>query len=1361
MHWLSLFFLLASWKVSLAQELQFKVKPIDTEEGLLSNFNTDLLSDQHGFLWISSNYGLTQYNGSSTVHFQMKDGLQSNEIYRLYDDSDSILWIQHLFSQKIDLLNPSTNHIQTFEDYFGATVPFSAQQIAYIFRGQDKSIYIKTRAGDYYHYLGHKKWQHLWSSTSDLSVSVHYVNQNKQGLWVQEKDSCYWINKKGYTLDSYYVGDSIQVLGEYQEDLILYQIQALGIQFYKLSPQNSSLQVLKQPITLSAIQNINILLNHNERSIHFWNTKYNILCFSAFTESHLFQLSEIPSFLPFQEQLSLPPYFKSFAHLKNTHHQQQIINMGEPIAIIHLSYNHFQTYPKSKTTANHSTRGIVVAPSGDLYVQSYSKGYACWRKPANSSTITPLPLLQESAGLSSLLSKDGKTIIMGTENAQIVSYNPITQESKTYYSCEGVLPVFVMWAFWAVHEEENGQIWIGSRDGIHLLDSSKNCIVPFEHYNDYLQLSKSIIWEFYENEKGIWVASNSGLYLIDKTKGVVAHYHSKAEAPFYLPSDNISFIYEDQQHNFWLASQGDGLLHLDNSTGKYQQWTTEEGLSNNRIHSIYADAYNNLWMSSDYGLMSMNLANQKVTTFLPDDGLPHEEFNRKSHYQDQEGYLYFGGLRGITKFHPKYFHQASQQANNAPFKLINCSKWDNKKNQQIDITQQVLTSHQVELYPNDIFLTLEYALMDFKDPKNHQYSYKIEGYTNDWIITSNNTIRLSNLPPGEYTLTIRARGKSSVWQENALHILIKSYTVFYKTTWFLVLCLCLIVGSLVFYYYWRINQLNKKKELLEQAVKKRTLQIKKDKETIEQQAQHLKELDTSKNNFFVNISHELRTPLTLISTPLQQLLEQAILKNNLDKHAFQTLQIAYQNSQKLQTLVNEILLLSKLETHEIKVTPSSIALLPFLQQTYASFESKAISQGNLYELEVSKELDTIILIDWKKLEHILYNLLSNAFKFASGQSIVLRASLEKEQQLLIEVEDAGHGIPAEDLPHIFDRYYQAKNSLALEQGGTGIGLALSYEFAQLLGGSLSVVSTFQEGSCFQLRLPLVLGDATQAQTLFYFQEAILPENSSYSLPSSLSNQSSTLLIVEDHPQIGAFLHQLLSKDFQVISCQNGQEAWDILQEQGEQIDLIISDLMMPKMDGYQLSKRIKNSSKWSAIPLIILSAKTTTKDKLTALRIGVDDYVIKPFHAQELLVRIQNLLHRYHHRKAALQQLALSNQVAPEEQTLQEEQIWLKQVEQLALEKIQKEAGQLNVVSFAEELGLSDRQLRRKLKQLLGMSPNHYLRELKLVLAKKYLEEQQFTSISKVAASVGFNTTSHFIKLYTERFGKSPLEYFL
>lgn len=1342
-----------------AQELQFKVRTLSSEQNLSTNFYTDVLEDKHGFLWIAGNIGLIRYNGSNTTNFQIKDGLQSNEIYRLYDDSDSLLWIQHYFNQNIDILNPLTNEVTTFEAYFDKNLPFTAHQIAYIFVSQEKTIYIKTRTGFYYKYLGKKQWQKIWKSTTNLSLSVQYINQNKFGqTWVQEKDTCYWIHKNGSTLNRHFVGDSLFILGEQQQDLILYQHQAKGIQFFRLKPTGDTLEKLSIPIEINEIKNINTLLNHGDRKTQVWNKTYQLLSFLNGKGLNLFQRTTIPDFLSFKEKLTDSLDLKEIYNLKYSNNEQRLIGTGENITIIHISNNYFKSYPKTVKDNSQSTRAIVVDMDNNIYVQSYDRDRLFWKKSPNQSKIIALPPLVESPGLSGTLSKDGRTIIMGTENASLVTYNTLTEETHTYHSCDGILPAFVLWAFWSVYEEVNGQIWIGSRDGIYLLDATQKCLVPFKQYNDYTSLAKSIVLELYENDKGIWAATNTGLYLIDKNKGVIAHYHSKATPPFKIPSDHISFIYEDSEQKFWLGTQGDGLIQLDFNTGNYQQWTTEKGLSNNSIHAIYPDDYNNLWLSSNYGLMKMNLKHKTFITFLPEDGLPHQEFNRKSHYKDSAGYLYFGGLKGIVKFHPKHFNQLHPPESNIPFRITKCSKWNREENKGVDLTKLVLKNQPIDFYPDDVFLTFEYALMDFKDPANHQYSYKIEGYHNNWVITNEHSISLNGLPAGNYTLLIKARAKFSEWQKNSLSIKIRVHTPFYKTYWFIGLCLFVLISLLIAYYRLNIRRLRLQKELLEQAVEKRTIQIKKDKETIEQQANDLKHLDELKNNFFVNISHELRTPLTLITTPLQYLLEQGILKKTSKTKEFETIQVAYQNSKKLQTLVDEILLLSKLEAHKLTVENTAIRLLPFLQQVYTSFKPKALVQGNDYQFTFDDNIDISISTDWKKLERILYNLLSNAFKFAPSQKIVLTANLEQGNYLNIEVKDFGQGIHPADKLQIFNRYYQSKHATQLEQGGTGIGLALSYEFAQLLGGELKVNSVLNQGSSFLLRLPIMLYEGKHAQETFYLNTDLLPIEQTKPTPPFSTHKTSTILVVEDNDQLRNFIQQLLSNYFQVLTAVDGQNAWDILNETQQTIDLIISDLMMPKLDGYQFSKKLKTSKKWASIPLIILTARTSTQDKLTALRIGVDDYLIKPFHTQELIVRAQNLLNNYYNKKAALSETVEFDSIVPDEDAADME--WLIEMEKLAIQKIEKEAGNFNVATFAEELGLSDRQLRRKLKILVGISPNQYLRELKLMLAKKYLEAQRFTSISKVASSVGFNTPSHFVKLYTNRFGKSPLDYF-
>lgn len=1343
-----------------AQELQFKIRVLSEEDKLNTNFHADILEDKHGFLWLGGNGGLIRHNGSHSTMFQTEDGLQSNHVYKLYDDPDSLLWIQH-YSKNIDILNPLTNDIQSFEEHFGAILPFKSNQITYLFIAQDKTIYVKIQTGTYYKYSGKKRWKKIWHSTSDMSTFVQYVSQNQQGhSWIHEKDSCYWVNKDNSVVHRHFIGDSVWILGEYQQDLILYKYETKGIQFYQLSP-NSPLKKLTTSINSHEIQNINTLVNHADKSLHQWNKHHYLFYFSHYQRNYLFKQKAIPSFLSYQENINSKIKLKDGYRLKVSNNKDRLISFGAQPSIIHISYNYFQHHAPRTEDQPHSTRAIVVDPKKNLYVQSYDQEYPFWKKTDNASLIKALPLVLNSSGLSSILSKDKQTLIMGMENASVVTYNTITEETKTYYNCDGVLPVFLLWAFWAVHEDSNNQIWIGSRDGIYLLDSIKQCIVPFEQYNEYTLFAKSIVWEFYENEKGLWAATNSGLYLIDKSEGVIAHYHSKASAPFRIPSDNISFVYEDSLKNFWLGTQGDGLIKLNLKTGLTKQWTTDSGLSNNRVHSIYPDDYHHLWMSSDNGLMQMNLKHNSFITFLPEEGLPHHEFNRKSHYKDNEGYLYFGGLQGLVKFHPKDFNRP-YTPKETPFRLTKCTKWNKKSNKEQNITKEVLKSRQIDFYTDDVFLNIEYALIDFKDPDNHKYTYKIDGYSDNWVITNKHNIQLSGLPPGDYTLIIKARANFSEWHKNKLILKIKVHTPFYKTYWFIGLCIFIIISWIIFYYRLRIRRLDIQKEQLEKAVKKRTLQVEKDKTIIEKQANDLKRLDELKNNFFVNISHELRTPLTLITTPLQYLLEESILQKKHNKQQFQTLKIALQNSQKLQTLVDEILLLSKLEAHKLTLQYSAIRLLPFLEQIYASFETKALTQGNIYEFETDEHIDICISIDWKKLERILYNLLSNAFKFAPTQKIIFSIKLEAENYLNITVKDFGQGIHPNDIEQVFDRYYQSKHNSQLEQGGTGIGLALSKEFSKLLGGTLEVKSTLNKGSTFQLRIPVVLSKNENAQQLFYFNKDIVPTETSASFSSPLQKEQSTILVVEDNDQLRAFMQQFLSKQFNVVTAVDGLNAWDILNEEDEKIDLIISDIMMPRLDGYQLSKKLKTSKKWASVPLIILSARTTQKDKLTALRIGVDDYLIKPFNTQELIIRVRNLLNNYLLKKAALLELSDSSKNKTKEADQDDlDMVWLEKVETLAIQKIEKESGNFNVAVLAEELGISDRQLRRKLKLLVGISPNQYLRELKLILAKKYLEEQKFTSVSKVATAVGFNTPSHFVKLYLKRFGKTPSNYFL
>lgn len=1342
-----------------AQTLLFNNQTLSVEGGLSSRSLSCALEDNYGFIWVGSGFGLNRYDGYQTKVYQTKDQLQSNVIYQLYNDPDSFIWIQHN-NKVLDIIHPVSQKVWTFEAFFETQINFTSTDISYIFNNEHNHIYVKLTNGDYYRYFGGKNWQKIAFGSKNLETLLHYIYQDASfGTWVYEGKHCYHFDNNAQLLNSYSIPPNTYVLGiDPNHKLIWYQYNEGTFQFLELV--NNNLELLQKAVDLNSIKNIYTRLNYIPKNIKLFSSQLNLLCIKNHEQNYLFKTASLPPKLRKEKAIELPTSLKkpnlNIAHFNN---KNRLLIVTEVLQIISLTQNYFQHFPADLPPNNlHSTRSILIDTANTLYVQNYDLLNFLWKKTENTDSIETLkPIFHHNygAGLSILLDQDQVTIWIGTENAKVIKYHPPSETVEYYQSCEGELPAFKFWAFWALHQDKNGQLWVGSRDGIHLLDTLQKCLVPYNQYNDYSKLAQSSIMHFHANERGLWVASNSGLYLIDSTKGVIEHYHSKASnEQYYIPSDYIVHIYESPTQQFWLATKGDGLIKWSPQNKKYKQFTELDGLSNNRIHAVYADQNNHLWMSSDNGLMSMNLENNLIKTFLPKDGLPHQEFNLKSHFQDNKGNLYFGGLRGIIKFNPAITNTAKQEE--APLQITDCTKWTEQAQKPTNITPEVLNTNTIELYPNDILLTLRFALIDFKDPQNHQYTYKIDGYTKDWIISNDNFIQINSLPYGQYKLEIKGRSTFSTWQNNSIQLTLIVYAPFYTTWWFWILISSLLAGLIFIYYKYQVNKLEQQKKLLEDTVKERTIKIHKDKQTIEKQAEELQKLDNLKSKFFANISHELRTPLTLIKAPLQQLLEQVVVNNKIDNHQLSNIKTAYANSQKLNQLIDEILLLSKLDAKKLSLESENILLFDFLKQTFTNFESTA----NLYQIDFQFQTTITaaisISIDWKKLERILYNLLSNAFKFTpqKGQ-IILEALCPSPNSLIIRVKDNGLGIHPDDIEYVFDRYYQSKQLKNTEQGGTGIGLALSKEFAHLLGGTLTVSSVIDKGSTFELKLPIKLTNDPSTLTTSYSIATLnyLPKIST----SSPQNHKAKILIVEDNEGLRTFIANLLTKFYQVHTVIDGQAALAFLEENKVEVDLILSDIMMPRLDGFQLSKKIKANPKWATIPLLILSARADQQDKLTALRIGVDDYIIKPFDTSELLVRIQNLLHNYQQRQLALKESQVSDTT---DSTNLDDNNWLVEVEKMALQTIRALDGNFNLPDLAQALNLSERQFRRNIKNLVGLTPNQYLRELRLKVAKDYLEQKRFNSVQKVAQSVGFTTANHFSKLYEERYGKKPVKYF-
>jgi signal transduction histidine kinase/CheY-like chemotaxis protein/Flp pilus assembly protein TadD len=551
------------------------------------------------------------------------------------------------------------------------------------------------------------------------------------------------------------------------------------------------------------------------------------------------------------------------------------------------------------------------------------------------------------------------------------------------------------------------------------------------------------------------------------------------------------------------------------------------------------------------------------------------------------------------------------------------------------------------------------------------------------------------------------------------------------------------------------------------------LLIKKEKETASQLAkvnQELKALDTMKSRFFANISHELRTPVTLIATPIAHTLER--YQQSIQPEIKKILSLAKRNTEKLIQLIEELLELSRIENGKVELLKSPISLKPFFQQLISAYESTAAIKAIDLKLRYEMNEAEVVLLDKGRVSKIINNLLSNALKFTPrGGQVELSVSSSKNQNssageapdegllLQIKVADNGRGIPADEIGCIFERFYQAHHDQQSMEGGTGIGLALSRELALLMKGDLSATSEEGKGSTFFFTLPVekTTEKRLSPQASLEVVRELLPDTTDQ-MRSDFSLPEHKLLIVEDNLDMQQLLRSILEEHYQCTVVNNGQEAWEMLQSNRFSVsdfDLILSDVMMPEMDGYTLLNHIKSHPEWRQLPMVLLTARAAEEDKLKGLRMGVDDYLAKPFSSVELMARIENLIANYEQRmELKMLGVELDLEAPPSSDAT-----WLAELEAICLQALDKKI-KINNEYLAVQMNISARQLLRRIKSLTGLSVNKYVQEVKLQKARNLLEHRAFSTVAEVAYDCGFNTPAYFSTVYEKRYGKRPIEYF-
>ncbi|MCI5082422.1 MAG: ATP-binding protein, partial [Saprospiraceae bacterium] len=884
-------------------------------------------------------------------------------------------------------------------------------------------------------------------------------------------------------------------------------------------------------------------------------------------------------------------------------------------------------------------------------------------------------------------------------------------------------------------------------------------------------------YSFYKDQQGIfWKGSSSGLMRMElNAEGQVIDCDIFQNDPSNIKSlsnNTVSATIADPvnpERYIWIGTKGGGLNKFDKIEGTFEHFTVRDGLPDNVIYGILVDAEQKLWLSTNKGLAQFDPVTKNSRHFSAADGLQDDEFNTAAFYQsNQDERMYFGGINGLSTFIPSEIeidryqppvYITSIKINGEEVPIQHSSEQESSS----PLTKTIEKTKQIDLAWHQNQLSLEFAALDFSIPEKNLYQYRLSKVHKDWIDAgTDRRVNFGSLAPGKYIFEVKGSNSSGVWNETPTALTIFIHPPWWRTNLAYAIYILIIAGSILGLYRFQLNRTRLKSQLLYE----------------QKEAERLAQLDRLKSNFFSNITHEFRTPLTLILEPVRQMLSKDLPKGDLEQLE-EKLRLVRNNGDRLLLMVNQLLDLSKLEGQQMKLDIRLGNVVEVLRAIFEAFVPMADQKGINLHWKEQKDIPHCYF-DKDKLEKVVGNLLSNALKFTHQGSCTLDISYQKHPalRLQIKISDSGIGIPPTELDRIFDRFYQVDSSSTRSNAGTGIGLSLTKELMQLMNGQISVESTVGKGTSFQLQLPMEKaalsagmpihssGEAVEAQASQNRATAVAisrkgePGTTSppgAHLANQLTNQEKEepplLLLVEDNPELRSFLKQSLARNFKVEEAADGQEG---IEKAIEHIpDLIISDLMMPRKNGYELTDTLKQNEKTSHIPIVLLTAKAAAESQVEGVQKGADVYLTKPFNTEVLLAYIHNLIEvrRKLHQKYQVQEKApIGEKLKVFEPS---EHQFLKKLHQILEEQLDN--SELTADELARKMLMSRSQLHRKIKALTNQHTTEFIRSYRLDRAMELLRQQK-GNVTEVAFQVGFASQKYFSRRFKEKFGQNPSE---
>ena len=1340
------------------------VKKLGIEQGLSNNYVVSITQDKQGFLWFATEEGLNKFDGTRFITYYKNDlphnnqGITGNELNRVYADSKRpIIWI----ATQRDGLNAYNYDEQTFTAY-----QHNPENPHSLITNDVTDISPSTQNDD-----------GLWVSTYYRGIEYLNINNGQFTHYNRSTVPSLPSNQTWTVLDG---GDNNLYIGHVGSGFSIFSLKDKSVKNFQNEtgnptslPGNDVFCIIKDAngnIWLGTNNGLALYNAANDNFITFRNNKndkYATLC------SRILSIRQLKD-----NRLWIASELNGIAILN--------LKQGMFLSPEELSIEYIQEGDDSRSLSNASARCIFQDSFDNIWIGTWGGGINfISSKPPLFTTLSYSPIpnnensLNNKVASSLCMDRQGR-IWIGTDGGGI---NVFEGEKRIaiYKKESGDIPSnFIL----ASLQDSKGNLWFGSyQGGISYYDSRNK---RFRSISLMGQSNLDVRTIYEDAQHNIWVGYSGGIVVLNPlTMKIIQHYNTDNSE---LHSDFIRSIAQDEKGRFWIGTFGDGLGIYTPNLQKIKTFTQRDGFCSNTINQIIQDKQKRMWIGTGEGLVCFlstdelnyktyqrkdGLINTNICAITEDkkgniwfsnnkgiscyvtnkgcfynydhsDDVPAGSFSSSCVTQSKNGQIYFGSINGVCCFNPDITmnEQPAPAAVVTEMKIL--GRLSNLENN--DMIINLSKGQNVELSHAQNSFGLTFNVQNYSLVNQVEYVYMLKGLENSWYtVNENNSVTFRNIPPGKYEFLIKARIHNQKWPEEATSLTIRINPPLWLTWWakLIYILVSISITYLILHAY-------KKKLDLESLY---TLE----KKNHEQE----QELNQERLRFYTNITHELRTPLTLILGPLEDMQKEA----SLPAKQAQKLSVIHQSALRLLNLINQILEFRKTETQNKKLCVSKGNIAPLIYEIGLKYKELNQNTKIDFRIQIEKE-EMFLFFDKEIITIVLDNLISNAIKYTEQGCVTLSLHQTMRNEVAyteIKVSDTWYGISAEALPHIFDRYYQESGKH--QASGTGIGLALVKNLVTLHEGEIRAESIQNEGSTFYISLLTdnIYPNALHADSTEPVQEEMNQNTElEYSQEATLDTSKPILLIVEDNEEIQKYIVESFTDSFEVITANNGEEGKQ--QALSRIPDIVVSDIMMPVMDGITLCKQLKDDVRTSHIPIILLTAKDSLQDKEEGYEVGADSYLTKPFSASLLRSRINNLLDSRKKLVAQFQaqstpgsQIDLSEKrIVIAEALSKLDNEFIEKITLLIEENLSSEKIDINYLS--DKMCMSGSTLYRKMKALTGLSTNEYIRKVKMENAERLLLEGKF-NISEIAYKVGMNSTGYFRQCFKEEFGLSPSDY--